>query len=70
MAAMAARKDRWQRALAFWDETRQVSGPGLEKRWRNGEKWRFIAGKTGRPRKCVEMVGKIFAANGIFHDFP
>ena len=45
MAAMA-RKDSWQRALAFWDESRQVSGPGLQKRWRNGEKWRFIAGKT------------------------
>jgi len=37
MAAMAARKDSWQRAMAFWDETRQVSGP----RWptKKMEKW-------------------------------
>ena len=28
MAAMAA-EGRWQRALAFWDETRQVSGPNF-----------------------------------------
>lgn len=43
MAAMAARKDSWQRALAFWDETRQADRfPGPE-----------------RPRKEMENDGEM-----------